>query len=153
MRHTIRFAAMHKNVEAAGEAHGMRPDGEANPWNFAVSGSGSGVIIEAKMKSRAAKLQVDTDAGGKTDVTGQLGSVIRGTAIWDAMPFLIFTNFRDHIEFTKLAGGLNAMAHEGLRISEGDIIGQTVRFEGIFSFKNVTTKPEVVPTALTFGAP
>lgn len=141
-------AALAKNVDAAGEAHGLRPDGEANPWNFAVTGSGA--IIEANSQSRAAKLQVDTDADGKADVTIQLGPVIRGTAIRDAMPFLIFTNFRDQIEFAKLAGGLNAMAHERLVIPEEEVIGKTVNFEGIFTFKDVTTAPEIVPTALSF---
>ncbi|WP_018687403.1 DUF2291 family protein [Ahrensia kielensis] len=140
--------ALAKDVDAAGEAHGLRPDGEANPWNFAVSGSG--VIIEGNTESRAAKLQVDTDADGKADVTVQLGPVVRGTALRDAMPFLIFSNFRDQIEFAKLAGGLNAMAHERLEIPEGDVVGKTVSFEGIFTFKNVTASPEIVPTALSF---
>lgn len=139
-----------QDVDAAGKAHGLRPEGEANPWNFAVSGTGK--IIEAKTKSRAAKLQVDTDADGVADVTVQLGPVVRGTAIRDAMPFLIFTDFRDQIEFAKLAGGLNAMAHERLTFPKGDAVGLTVSFEGIFTFKNLNSKPEVVPTSLSFGS-
>jgi predicted lipoprotein len=142
-------AALATDVEAAGKAHGLRPEGEANPWNFAVSGSG--VVIEAKTKSRAAKLQVDTDADGKADVTLQLGPIVRGTTLRDAMPFLLFSNFRDQIEFAKLGGGLNAMAHERLTIPDADITGQTVSFEGMFTFKNLTSKFEVVPTALTYG--
>ncbi len=141
-------ASLAQDVDAAGKAHGLRPDGEANPWNFAVSGSGT--ILEAKTQSRAAKLQLDTDADGVADVTIQLGPVIRGTAVRDAMPFLTFSDFRDQIEFAKLAAGLNAMAHEGVTVPDGDLIGQTVRFEGIFTFKNLTTAPEIVPTSLTF---
>ncbi|SEL08382.1 DUF2291 family protein [Pacificibacter marinus] len=146
-------AAQAQDPEAAGQAHGLRPEGEANPWNFAVSGSG--IVVEAKLKSRAAKLQIDTDADGVADLTIQLGPVIRGTALRDAMPFLTFTDFRDQIEFAKLAGGLNAMAHERLEIPdpETDVTGQTVSFEGVFSYKNATTKPEVVPTMLTFEGP
>ncbi len=141
--------ALAKDVDAAGAAHGMRPEGEANPWNFAVSGSG--VIIVAKTASRAAKLQLDTDDDGKADVTVQLGPVVRGTAIRDAMPFLDFSNFRDQIEFAKLAGGLNAMAHENLSVPEGDLVGMTATFEGVFTYKNLTSSPEVVPTALSIG--
>lgn len=146
-------AAQAQDPEAAGQAHGLRPEGEANPWNFAVSGSG--IVVEAKLKSRAAKLQIDTDADGVADLTVQLGPVIRGTALRDAMPFLTFTDFRDQIEFAKLAGGLNAMAHERLEIPdpETDVTGQTVSFEGVFSYKNATTKPEIVPTILTFEGP
>ncbi|SMY09973.1 hypothetical protein LOM8899_04147 [Flavimaricola marinus] len=140
-----------QNEQAAGQSHGLRPEGEANPWNFAVSGSGS--IVEANTTSRAAKLQVDTTGDGAADVTVQLGPVIRGTAIRDAMPFLIFTDFRDQIEFAKLAGGLNAMAHERLSLPEGDIIGRTVSFEGVFTYRDLASAPEVVPTALSFEAP
>ncbi|MFK8034244.1 MAG: DUF2291 family protein [Hyphomicrobiales bacterium] len=142
-------AAIVQDEAAAGLAHGLRPEGEANPWNFAVSGTG--VIIEAKTQSRAAKLQVDTDADGEADVIVQLGPVIRGTAIRDAMPFLIFTDFRDQIEFAKLSGGLNAMAHERVILPAGDVVGQTVSFEGVFAYKNVTKMPEIVPTLLSFG--
>lgn len=146
-------AALAADADAAGQAHGLRPEGEANPWNFAVSGSG--VIIKGKLKSRAAKLQVDTTGDGEADVTVQLGPVIRGTALRDAMPFIIFTDFRDQIEFAKLAGGLNALAHERLTLPapETDVVGQTVTFEGVFTYQSPSKKPEVVPTALSFGAP
>jgi predicted lipoprotein len=138
-----------QDVEAAGAAHGLRPEGEANPWNFAISGTG--VIIEAKTASRAAKLHLDTTGDGDIDVTVQLGPIVRGTTLRDAMPFLLFSNFRDQIEFAKLAGGLNAMANERLTIPEGDLVGQTVSFEGMFTFKDLTSTLEVVPTQLSFG--
>jgi predicted lipoprotein len=146
-------AAHSTDEAAAGQAYGMRPEGESNPWNFAVRGTG--VIVEANLKSRAAKLQIDTDADGTADITVQLGPIIRGTALRDAMPFIIFTDFRDQIEFAKLARGLNAMAFEGLALPDPDtdIVGQTVTFEGVFTYQNATSKPEIVPTALTFGGP
>lgn len=144
-------AALAQDVTAAGNQFGYKPVGEASAWNFAVSGSG--VIVETKMASRAAKIQVDTDADGKADVTVQLGPIIRGTALRDTMPFLSFSDFRDQIEFAKLAGALNAMAHSRLTLPTDDPIGQTVTFEGVYTFKNTETRPEIVPTALSFGAP
>lgn len=134
--------------EAAGNAHGLRPSGEANPWNFAVSGEGK--IIEAKLDSRAAKLGVDTTGDGAADVIVQLGPVIRGTALRDAMPFIVFTDFRDQIEFAKLANGLNTVAHEALTLPTGDVIGQTARFEGVFTLKDPALI-ELVPTTLEIG--
>ncbi|GAA3867069.1 DUF2291 domain-containing protein [Celeribacter arenosi] len=144
----LRSALAH-DVDAAGEAHGLRPDGEANPWNFAITGTGS--VIEAKTESRAAKLHLDTVGDGEIDVTLQLGPIVRGTTLRDAMPFLLFSNFRDQIEFAKLGNGLNAMAHERLTIPEGDLVGQTVTFEGMFTFKDLESTLEVVPTAMTVG--
>jgi predicted lipoprotein len=139
--------ALAQDVDVAGETYGLRPDGEANPWNFAVSGTGT--IVEANTESRAAKLHLDTDSDGEIDVTLQLGPIVRGTTLRDAMPFLLFSNFRDQIEFAKLGNGLNAMAHERLAIPEGDLVGQSVSFEGVFTFKDLSTTFEVVPTALS----
>lgn len=140
--------ALAADADAAGKQHGLRPEGEANPWNFAVSGEGE--IVEAKLDSRAAKLGVDTTGDGAADVTVQLGPVIRGTALRDAMPFIVFTDFRDQIEFAKLANALNAMAHAAITRPEGEVIGQTARFEGVFTLRD-PDKVELVPTMLEVG--
>lgn len=140
--------ALAADADAAGKQDGLRPEGEANPWNFAVSGEGN--IVEAKLDSRAAKLGIDTTGDGVADVTVQLGPVIRGTALRDAMPFIVFTDFRDQIEFAKLANALNAMAHAAISVPEGDVIGQAARFEGVFTFRD-PAKIELVPTMLEIG--
>ncbi|RMC37739.1 DUF2291 family protein [Paracoccus alkanivorans] len=141
-------SALAADANAAGQQHGLRPEGEANPWNFAVSGEGR--IVEAKLDSRAAKLGVDTTGDGAADVTVQLGPVIRGTALRDAMPFIVFTDFRDQIEFAKLANALNAAAHAAIAKPGGDVIGQTARFEGVFTLRD-PAKIELVPTMLKVG--
>ncbi len=141
--------ALANDVDTAGEAHGLRPEGEANPWNFAISGTGT--VIEAKTESRAAKLHLDTDGDGEIDVTLQLGPIVRGTTLRDAMPFLLFSDFRDQIEFAKLGNGLNAMAHERLTTPQGDPVGQTVTFEGMFTFKGLGNTLEVIPTTMAVG--
>ena len=142
-------AAMASDPDAAGEQYGFPRDGETSPWNFAVSGEGK--IVEAKLKSRAAKLQVDTDGDGKGDVTVQLGPIIRGTALRDAMPFIVFTDFRDQIEFAKLARAMNDRASAGLEKPEGDVVGEEVSFTGVFTLRAAGDTPEIVPTELTMG--
>lgn len=141
--------ALAADAEAAGKAHGLRPAGEANPWNFAVSGQGT--VVESKLDSRAARLGVDTDSDGASDVTVQLGPVIRGTALRDAMPFIVFTDFRDQIEFAKLANGMNNVAHQALTLPTGDVNGQSVAFEGVFTLRGDASTIELVPTRLEFG--
>ena len=142
----LRAKISSEGLDAAGAAHGLRPEGEANPWNFAATGEG--LIIEANTASRAAKLMVDTDADGAADVTLQLGPVIRGTALRDAMPFLSFTDFRDQIEFAKLARALNDLANAGITLPEGDLVGKTAAFEGVFTLRNKGDAIELVPTQL-----
>ncbi|GGF54954.1 Predicted lipoprotein [Mameliella alba] len=142
--------ALAQGLDAAGEAHGLRPDGEANPWNFVVSGTGT--VTEAKLDSRAAKMQVDMDSDGAADVVLQLGPIIRGTAMRDAMPFVVFTDFRDQIEFAKLARAMNERASAGLTRPEGDVIGQTVSFTGVFTLRAAGDTPEIVPVEIEMGA-
>ena len=138
--------ALAAGVDSAGAEYGLRPDGEANPWNFAVEGEGT--VTEAKLDSRAARMQVDMTGDGEPDVTLQIGPIIRGTALRDAMPFITFTDFRDQIEFAKLARAMNEKAHAGLDIPEGDVVGKTVAFTGVFTLRSLDEEPEIVPTVI-----
>lgn len=137
-----------QGLDAAGEAHGLRPDGATNPWNFAVSGAGT--VIAANPESRAAKLKIDTNADGKQDAIIQLGPIVRGSSLRDAMPFIVFTDFRDQIEFAKLARALNTQANSHLSVPSGDLVGKTVVFEGVFTLKKQSGAFEIVPTSLQF---
>ena len=91
------------------------------------------------------------DGDGSADVTLQLGPVIRGTALRDAMPFIVFTDFRDQIEFAKLARAMNDRASAGLEKPEGDVVGEEVSFTGVFTLRAAGDTPEIVPTELTMG--
>jgi len=105
-------AALDKDLEQAGSLFGLRPEGEANPWNFVVSGNGK--IVLANTESRAATADVDVDGDGAADFTLQLGPVIKGTTLRDAATFLKFSDFRDQIEYAKLARALNTKVHDRL---------------------------------------
>ncbi|MER0237416.1 DUF2291 domain-containing protein [Fulvimarina sp. MAC8] len=143
-------SALASNTDETGKEFGLRPKGEANPWNFVVSGEGQ--VLKSKLDSRAAKLEVDTDGDGKGDVTLQLGPIIRGTAIRDAMPFISFTDFRDQIEFAKLANGLNGEAHAHIQMPQEDPIGKSVSFVGVFTLRGSAESVELVPIEFEIGA-
>ena len=103
-------AAIANDLDGAGETQGYRPTSEGSPWNFAAKVSGT--ILSAKTDTRAATADVDVTGDGKTDVTLQLGPVIRGTALRDILPFIDFSSFTDQIEFARLSGALNKRAFE-----------------------------------------
>ena len=129
-------AAIASGLDAAGQAHGHRGAGEGAAWNFAVKGQGK--VVDANLESRARKLELDTDGDGKADVTLQLGPVVKGTALRDIAPFYDFTDFRDQIEFAKLARALNDKASAALAVPEGDPKGKTVAFTGVVALKSPT---------------
>lgn len=139
-------AILAQGLDAAGEAHGIRPASEGSPWNFIVQADG--VVVAADRESRAATLTLDTDADGQGDLTVQLGPVIRGTALRDALDFLMFTDFRDQIEFAKLARALNDQAHQRLVLPDADLTGRRLSVTGAMTLPAADAPWVMVPTAL-----
>ncbi|UWQ97223.1 DUF2291 domain-containing protein [Rhodobacteraceae bacterium M385] len=115
-------------IDIAGEAHGNRGAGQGVAWNFAVSDTGE--IIDANLESSARTADVDVDGNGTPDVRLQLGPVIRGTTLRDVAPFYNFDDFRDQIEFARLARAINDRMNARLSIPESDLIGRSVSFTG-----------------------
>lgn len=67
-----------------------------------------GVIVSVDTSSRVGVAVVDLDpADGRPDATIQIGPVLRGTALRDALDFIRFTDFTNQIEFAAVAGALN----------------------------------------------
>ena len=126
-------AALAGGLEAAGAAHGNKGSGEGAAWNFAVKGEGK--VVEANLTSRARKAMLDTDGDGTADLTLQLGPVIKGSSLRDVAPFYRFGDFRDQIEFAKLARALNDRASTGLQVPAGELVGKTVSFSGTVDLK------------------
>lgn len=133
-------------LDGAGAKYGHRPDSEGSPWNFLVKGQGK--VVKADTASCAAKLELDSDGDGAADITLQLGPVIKGTALRDAADFLVFTDFRDQIEFAKLARALNDEAHKALTLPEGDLAGKNFAFEGALTLRARGDVLLLVPTRL-----
>lgn len=127
--------AISTDITAAGKAHGNRGAGAGSAWNFAVKGSG--VIVSANLKSSKRKAKIDTNGDGKTDVSLQLGPVIKGTVLRDYAPFYDFGDFRDQIEFARLGRKLNDRLKKEISIegSSEDLIGKNISFKGVFALK------------------
>lgn len=135
-------------LDAAGEAHANRGAGAGAAWNFPISGEG--VVIEAKLDTRARALLLDTDADGTADLTLQLGPVIRGTTLRDAAPFYQFDDFRDQIEFAKLSRTLNDRLVDLIVVPERALVGETVSFVGVTPIKKPNDKIVVTPIEVSF---
>lgn len=138
--------AIATDFDATGEAHGHRGAGAGAAWNFAVEGSGT--VISANLTSRARRVEIDTDADGQADVSVQIGPVINGTSLRDIAPFYDFGDFRDQIEFARLARALNDRVTATLSVPEADLAGRGARFTGVLALNNATS-PFVV-TAVSF---
>lgn len=146
----LTFAALKtdlaKGLDAAGEVHGNRGSGQGAAWNFAVSDTG--VIVTAKLDTRARVADLDVDGDGAADLTIQLGPVIRGNALRDIAPFYNFDDFRDQIEFAKLGRALNDRISGEVALPEGDLIGRTLTFTGVVPLKKADERILVTPISV-----
>lgn len=139
-------AALADDFDAAGAAHANRGGGAGTAWNFAVRGEGA--VVESKLNSRARWVKLDTDGDGASDLTLQLGPVVKGTALRDAAPFYNFDDFRDQIEFAKLGRAINDEISKRVSLPEGDLIGRSVAFVGVVPLKSASDGWTVTPTVV-----
>lgn len=136
--------ALAGGVDAAGEKHANKGAGQGAAWHFAVTDTGQ--IVEANLTSSARTAEVDVDGDGAGDLRLQLGPVIRGTALRDVAPFYNFDDFRDQIEFAKLARAINDRIKTTLEVPEGELVGQSVTFTGVVPLKRADDRIVVTLT-------
>ena len=65
----------------------------------------TGVVTDVDRRSRVGVAQVQGDAGERVAV--QVGPVLRGTALRDALGFVRFTDFANQTEFAAIANAFN----------------------------------------------
>ena len=114
--------------ETVGERWGRREG--SGPFHFVVKGSGR--VTDVDTSSRTGLARVDTEASDG-EILLQVGPVIRGTSIRDALPTVSFDQFVNQIQYADVANALNARVEGGLLASlqrEG-LAGKQIRFVGM----------------------
>jgi predicted lipoprotein len=105
-----------------------------DPARRAVLVRGAGVITSVDERSRMGVAYVDlAPADGKPDVALQVGPVLRGTAVRDALDFIRFTDFANQIDFARVANELNARVLTSVLAPLGKVsmlTGKVVAFTG-----------------------
>lgn len=138
------------NLADAGARFGYRP-GEGSPWSFVVSGGGT--VAAKNTESRAGTLEVAVE-GIADPVVLQIGPVIRGNAVRDALPFVAFKDFTNQIEYANAGKALTALAVAGFESSAAAIaVGDTVSFTGSISMAGASDRLLVTPVTLEKVAP
>jgi predicted lipoprotein len=139
------------DLSAAGKELGHRPAEEGSPWSFIVKGEA--VVREKNTQSRAGTILVDiATAKGPVTVTIQIGPVVKGNSLRDAMPFIVFQNFTNQIEFAEVGRAFNDRAMTEIAAArEAIAAGDTIVFAGAFSLNSATDKVMLTPVSLAKG--
>lgn len=135
------------DLDAAGAAHGYRP-GEGSPWAFVVSGAGTVAAINTE--SRAGTVDVALEgAEPALVVTLQIGPVIRGNAIRDALPFVSFKDFVNQLEYADAGKAITALAAESYSgVVEALEVGDRITFAGAVTMARASDRLQITPAIL-----
>lgn len=138
--------AIQADLGAAGEKYGYRAAAEGSPWTFVVSGTGT--VAKKNTESRAGTLTLNVE-GVTGEVNVQIGPVIRGNAVRDALPFVSFKDFTNQLEFADVGKALTALALADVQAdAEAVQEGQVVEFIGAMSLNSKSDKLLITPVSL-----
>ena len=111
-------------------------------------------MVDVDTRSRSGTATVALDTEPRATVVLQVGPVITGTAIRDALPALGFDRFVNQIQHADVGNELNArVEREVLQgLDRAALRGRHVRFAGMASFEE-GRPPTVTPVRLEVEKP
>jgi predicted lipoprotein len=108
----------------------------ALPATRAVFVRGRATVAEIDQRSRVGLARLGLErATDSPAVAIQVGPVLRGTALRDALPFVRFTDFLNQLEFAAVSNALNEQVVEAVLagMNVGGLAGRDVTFLGAVS--------------------
>jgi predicted lipoprotein len=108
----------------------------AAPRSVVVRGRGRVLSVDTRSRSGAASLELDGKP--RAVVIVQVGPVISGTAIRDALPALGFDRFVNQIEHADVGNELNARVERDVlgRLDRSSLRGRRLRFAGMATLED-----------------
>jgi predicted lipoprotein len=139
--------ALRANPDAAKEQYGHR-EGQ-RPYNFLVNGEAK--VLSVDTASRAGTVKIDLLPGdGQADATLQVGPVIRGTSIRDALPFIQFNMFVNQLQYASVSNAMNEKVSKDVigDLDLANLAGKTIDFRGAFTLEERGNANDVLITPI-----
>lgn len=134
------------NEAEASKKYGHKISG---PYNFLVKFEGT--VKEVNTKSRAGKVMLDVPLkSSRPDVIVQIGPVIQGYSVRDAVGFIRFEQFTNQIEFADVADQINNRLYEQVlkNIDFTTTQGKTLSVYGAFTLDKGLSKLTITPVII-----
>jgi predicted lipoprotein len=127
------LAALRANPAAAEKRYGHYAV-EGGPPSFLVRGSG--YVTAVHPGSLGAAADVAFAPAGKPAFSIQLGPILTGTDVRDALPFINFNQFVNQVQYGQVAVAINAKITQTAlaKLTPAKLKGQHVSFTGAFTF-------------------
>lgn len=112
----------------------------------------TGIVTDVERRSRVGVVRIRAGSGSAAPIVVQVGPVLRGTAIRDALSFVRFTDFANQTEFAAVSNALNDRVLQDVvgRLDLGSLTGRTLTVIGAASFAGLGSDRAVnlVPVTL-----
>jgi len=145
----VLIPAIQKSPDDAVKEHGNNIGGA---FNFLVQFAGK--VTKVDTKSLTGTVTVDADyPGGSLPVKLQIGPIILGTALRDAVKFITFQQFTNQMQYGGVSDELNARVSKEV-ISKLDVktlVGKRLQIKGAFTYDTANPK-DVLVTPVIVGA-
>jgi len=126
--------------------------GDSLPTRRAVLVRGSGVVSSVDLSSRVGLAHLQIDGLVAPGVAIQVGPVLRGTALRDALPFVRFTDFANQFDFAAVATSIHRRVLQDVLgpIDVEELAGRNVSFTGAVVIDNARADSTlaIVPVTL-----
>jgi predicted lipoprotein len=143
------LAALKKNRAAASARYGHHAV-EDGPPSFLVKGSGS--VVSVDTTSLVSTAGIAFSGSGKPDAYLQLGPILGGTDVRDALPFINFNDFENQVQYGEVAISINSKIVDTAykNVDYAKLKGKKVTFAGAFTLSSDPV-PTVTPVTLEVG--
>ncbi|HUI72984.1 MAG TPA: DUF2291 domain-containing protein [Spirochaetia bacterium] len=136
------FAAIQRSPDDAVKEYGNNVGGA---FNFLVQFSGPVAAVDTKSLTGSVTVNADS-AAGKMPVKIQIGPIILGTALRDAVKFISFEQFTNQMQYGGVSDELNDRVAKNV-VSKLDLTtlrGKTISVKGAFTYDNANPKDILV---------
>jgi predicted lipoprotein len=109
-------------------------------------------VLGVDTTSRSGVERLDLEPyDGAPDAELQIGPVIRGTALRDALPFIHFDDFTNQMEYASVSRVLHERIVDSVlaRVDRASLTGQVIQFYGAYA--QAAGTPLVTPVILRVG--
>jgi predicted lipoprotein len=129
------YTELKLNQDAASQKYGNKVGG---PYNFLTKFEGNVLSVDTSSRVGIIKVEIQT-SNGAVIVTVQVGPVVQGTAIRDALGFITFNDFVNQLQFADVADELNTRALQNAlnNTDPTTLVGKTVDITGAFTLDDI----------------
>lgn len=128
------------DLNSLADKYGKYSMGDSGELTYTVKGIGT--VTEVETEKKAGYLAITLESyEGMEEIKIQVGSVIKGSSVRDALSFIKFGDYTNQEEYAAVSQSINGMIMEKVINPDtaSGLMGKTIEFTGCFTVKDNTT--------------